>query len=64
MNCAYVIDICVAFLEQVFDMQLSTFNIVYQNDQDSLLRVHTAYTRLSSAIRDFAGGISHPQQPG
>ena len=34
MNCAYVNDICVAFLEQMFDMQLSTFNIVYQNDQE------------------------------
>ena len=34
MNCAYVNDICVAFLEQVFDMQHSTFNIEYQNDQE------------------------------
>ena len=62
MNSAYVNDICVAFLEQVFDMQHSRSNIkVIRN---SLLRVHIAYTRPSSAIRDFAGGISHLQQPG
>ena len=49
MNSAYVNAICVAFLEQVFDMQHSTLNI--KMIRNSLLRVHTAYTRPSSAIR-------------